>query len=270
MTTSPDISPMTRVRLRKAALDEGFGIDRGETGGWMAFDSLNAPASLRLTSDSSGYVAATNHRGAAVDLATRWPSWEGAVPAGFLAFAVLDTAPLHHLVREMWRLARALPIEPLREFEAKTRAMPRSTEAERLVVQRVGQDIFRTALMDYWGRACAVLGVTEPRLLRASHIRRWSECGSDAERLDVYNGLLLAAHLDAAFDAFLISFDDDGRILISSALTEADRAALSIHPDLRLSKIAAAHLPQLAWHRQQMASQPTSTQPQTAFVPKDA
>lgn len=246
------LSPLDRVRLRKAAQDEGFGIDRGDVDGWMAFDSLHAPASLRLTCVSSGYIAATNHRGVATDLATRWQTWDGPLPAGFTPFVVPDTAPLHHLVREMWRLARALPIEPLREFESATRTMPRSTEAERLVVQRVGQDIFRRALLDYWGGACAVLGVAEPRLLRASHIRPWAECRSDAERLDVYNGLLLAAHLDAAFDAFLISFEDDGRILISPSLSDADRAALGIHADLRLTKIAPGHLPQLTWHRERL------------------
>jgi hypothetical protein len=71
----------------------------------------------------------------------------------------------------MWRFAQALPVEPLREFEARTRDMPRTTEAERLVVQRVGQDIFRDALNKYWGGVCAVLHVQEQRLLRASHIQ---------------------------------------------------------------------------------------------------
>lgn len=258
--TSISISPIDRIRLRKAAQDEGFGIDRGEGEGWMAFDSLNAPASLRLTHTPEGYVAATNHRGVADDLAARWQLWAGDTPPGFVAFVVHDTTPLHHLVGEMWRLAQALPIEPLREFEAQTRSMPRTTEVERLRVERVGQEIFRGALMKYWGGACAVLGVTEPRLLRASHIKPWSECASDAERLDVYNGLLLAAHLDAAFDAFLISFDDDGRILISTILTGHDCTALGIQPDLRLSKVASAHLPQLAWHRQRLVSHPVSIQ----------
>lgn len=246
------ISPTDRIRLRKAAVDEGFGIDRGESGDWMVFESLHAPATLQLTRCPVGYVAATNHNGVAADLATRWQAWHGTTPAGFSAFSVTDTAPLHYLVGEMWRLARALPIEPLREYEAKTRTMPKSTEAERLVVQRVGQNIFRTALMDYWSGACAVLGVSESRLLRASHIKPWAECRSDAERLDVYNGLLLSAHLDAAFDAFLISFEDDGRIFLSDTLTASDRNALGLSPELRLSKVTPSHLPQLAWHRERL------------------
>lgn len=246
------LSSIDRVRLRKAAVDEGFGIDRGEAGNWLAFDSIDAPAAVRLTREPSGYIAATNHNGVATDLATHWQPWPGAAPVGFTAFVANNTTELHVLVREMWRLARSLPIEPLRAFEAETRNLPRTTEAERLVVQRVGQNIFRDALMEYWGSACAVLGVTEPRLLRASHIRPWAECETDAERLDVYNGLLLAAHLDAAFDAFLISFDDDGSIIVSDTMTKSDRAALGLSSDLHLSKVAPSHLPRLAWHRERL------------------
>jgi len=246
------LSPIGRVRLRKAAVDEGFGIDRGAPDDWLAFDSIDAPAAVRLTRDPSGYIAATNHSGVATDLGTHWRLWSGTAPDGFTAFVATNTTELHILVREMWRLARSLPIEPLRAFEAETRSLPRTTEAERLVVQRVGQNIFRDALMDYWGGACAVLGVTEPRLLRASHIRPWAECETDAERLDVYNGLLLAAHLDAAFDAFLISFNEDGSIIISNTMTESDRAALGLSSDLHLSKVAPSHLPRLAWHRERL------------------
>ncbi len=255
------LSPIDRVRLRKAAVDEGFGIDRGEAEDWLTFDSIDAPAAIRLTRDPVGYIVATNHNGVATDLATHRQPWSGSAPVGFSAFVATNTTELHIVVREMWRLARALPIEPLRAFEAGTRNLPRTTEAERLVVQRVGQNIFRDALMEYWGSACAVLGVAEPRLLRASHIKPWAECETDAERLDVYNGLLLAAHLDAAFDAFLISFEDDGRIIFSASLTESDRHALGLSYELRLSKVARSHLPRLAWHRQRLLT--SSTQHET-------
>lgn len=255
------LSPIDRVRLRKAAVDEGFGIDRGEVEDWLAFDSIDAPAAVRLTRDASGYIAATNHSGVATDLGTHWQPWSSTAPDGFVAFVASNTTELHVLVREMWRLARSLPIEPLRAFETETRHLPRSTEAERLVVQRVGQSIFRDALMEYWGGACAVLDVTEPRLLRASHIKPWAECETDAERLDVYNGLLLAAHLDAAFDAFLISFDNDGRIIFSDALTGRNRTALGLSSDLRLAKVAPAHRPKLAWHRQRLLTSSTQHEP---------
>ncbi len=247
------LSPIERIRLDKAAVDEGFGLERPDDGDWLAYDSLGTPASIRLTCTEQNYLVAVNHPGAASDLAERWQRWPDddklGAPDGFTAFVVSDTAPLHHLVREIWRLARALPVEPLREFEAQTRSLPRTTEAERLVIQRVGQNVFRDALMAYWGGRCAVTEVTEPRLLRASHIKPWARCETDAERLDVYNGLLLAAHLDAAFDAGLISFTDEGAILFSSQFAQDDRHALGIHDQLALRRVGGGHLPNLAWHR---------------------
>jgi predicted restriction endonuclease len=153
------------------------------------------------------------------------------------------------LVREIWRLARALPIEPLRAFEAQTRNLPRATEAERLVIQRVGQDVFREALLTYWDGRCAVTGIAHPRLLRASHIKPWSRCETDAERLNVYNCLLLAAHLDAAFDAGLISFSDKGAILFSSKFTQDDRDAFGIHDRMTLRSVGSRHSANLLWHR---------------------
>jgi predicted restriction endonuclease len=49
----------------------------------------------------------------------------------------------------------------------------------------------------------------DPALLRASHIVPWAQCQTDALRLDVPNGLLMSALWDAAFDAGLVSFDDE-------------------------------------------------------------
>jgi putative restriction endonuclease len=47
--------------------------------------------------------------------------------------------------------------------------------------------------VDYWGGRCPISGVDQPELLRASHIKPWADCSTDAERLDVFNGVLLAA-----------------------------------------------------------------------------
>lgn len=70
--------------------------------------------------------------------------------------------------------------------------------------------MFRCALINYWKASCVVNGVKNSTQLRASHIVPWARCESNEERLNVYNGLLLAAKLDAAFDACLLSFADDG------------------------------------------------------------
>jgi hypothetical protein len=57
---------------------------------------------------------------------------------------------LHAALRRSYELGVSLPDAPLKEFEAKTASLPKATEAERLIVQRIGQDIFRARLMDYW------------------------------------------------------------------------------------------------------------------------
>jgi putative restriction endonuclease len=78
--------------------------------------------------------------------------------------------------------------------------------------------------MDYWGGRCPLTGITEPVLLRASHILPWAQ-STDEQRLDVYNGLLLSALWDAAFDAGLVSFGDNGVVLVDGRLGYAARAA---------------------------------------------
>jgi putative restriction endonuclease len=254
------LSPLDRTVLDKAAIDEAFGIRLPEQGEWLAYDALANSWSIRLSKAGQDYLVGINHEGAAFDLTQRWPRWTGAAelmpPAGFFVFAVNDTEPLHHLVREMWRLACSLPSEPLRKFERETRNLPRATEAERWVVQRIGQDIFRDSLMKYWNGQCAVTCVQEPALLIASHIKPWAKCERDDERLDVYNGLLLAAHLDKAFDAGLISFADDGCILFADRFNERDRQVLNLNTSMRLARINEAHLPRLRWHRLEYGIEP--------------
>lgn len=256
------IPPIERIRLQKAAVDEGFGIARPDDGDWLVVEGLGTPGILRLTFAGSHYIAATSHGGVAAELGGSWtgtaPGGMPALPHGYAAFEAVDTSALHRLVRDIRRLARALPREPLRLFEAQMAAELGATEVKRLVAQRVGQDIFRDALMEYWDGSCAVTGVAEPQLLRASHIKPWARCESDAERLDVHNGLLLAAHLDAAFDAGLISFADYGAILFSPNFSEANRVALGLHPGLALRKASAGHRANLAWHRRYIL-QPVAT-----------
>ena len=144
----------------------------------------------------------------------------------------------------------SLPDAPLREFEQRVADLPRTTEAERLVVQRIGQDIFRSRLMDYWQGSCPLTGITDAALLRASHIIPWAECESDAERLDVHNGLLLSALWDAAFDRALATFDDQGRPEFSPSLSEQARGELRWISPISLTD---EHRRRLVRHRERVA-----------------
>ena len=111
---------------------------------------------------------------------------------------------------------------------------------------RVGQNIFRTELLNYWGH-CAVTGCDLSQILIASHIVPWSEA-SDEERMDIYNGLLLTPNVDRLFDQYLISFDESGLIQIAPSLLTASLIALGIDSQLKLDKVAPEHIPYLKRH----------------------
>jgi predicted restriction endonuclease len=123
-----------------------------------------------------------------------------------------------------------------------------ASEREAIVKARIGQGRFRQSLIDYWA-SCAVTGCLEAALLRASHIKPWA-VASLAERLSLYNGLLLSPAIDACFDAGYVTFDDEGRILISKGLRAEDAGVLGIHSEMRLRRIAPEHRQYLAFHRE--------------------
>ena len=117
------------------------------------------------------------------------------------------------------------------------------------MVQRVGQQIYREALIGYWRGRCCVTGLQVPELLRASHIKPWAACESDRERLDVCNGLLLAPHLDALFDGGWMSFTDSGEMIISEALTLAARSTLAVSTGMKINGLTPDHCRYLEYHR---------------------
>lgn len=167
-----------------------------------------------------------------------------------------NRAVLASFLRRTARIAQALPDQPEKAFAkeletALAAVIGSGTEVERIVRQRVGQNIYRKAQLDYWGSRCAVTGLDLPEILRASHAKPWADCQTDAERLDVFNGFLLAPDLDALFDRGLITFDGEGYLIMSSRITNEQLASLRL-PDLkvlRLRWITPNHLPYLVWHR---------------------
>ena len=238
-----------RNRLEKSALDQGFSIPLGESDGWLVFQAHAVPTRLVLSSDAEGrYLVGTSHRGVGSELSDELQT-AAIAHDGFDCFIAPSSSDLFRIIGRIWSLARSLPNEPLAEFERLLKEEHSTTEVERLRKERIGQNVFRSALMDYWEKSCAVTGVQHPTLLRASHIIPWATCESDEERLNVHNGLLLVATLDAAFDAGLITFEDDGRILISNTLTESDQASAGIGPHLKLARMNDEVRKRLAWHR---------------------
>lgn len=94
---------------------------------------------------------------------------------------------------------------------------PNATERKGLVTSRVGQGAYRKRIIHRWEYKCAVTGFDKLNILVASHILPWAEA-DDNQRLDVHNGILLSPTYDALFDRKLISFENDGKIILSDTI----------------------------------------------------
>lgn len=239
-----------RLECEKAASQNGFRRILGEREGWAAFGSTTAQGTINLAGEGAQgpWFLAVDHLGIVSELGLRVADMPG---PGHTRYAFERLGELYAALRRVYELGVSLPDAPLREFTARVQDMPRTTEAERLVVQRIGQDIFRASLMDYWQKRCPLTGISDPALLKASHIVPWSECDSDAGRLDVYNGFLLSALWDAAFDRALVTFDDGGRPEFSPDLSEPALAELRWNSPIPL---ANEHRQRLVHHRERFQS----------------
>lgn len=123
-------------------------------------------------------------------------------------------------------------IEQLESIIEKDAALE-ETEKERIVKTRIGQSKFKQKLLSQ-SKQCALCGVDDGRFLIASHIKPWSE-STNEERLDVNNGLLLCPNHDSLFDKGFISFDKEGKLLISDSLNETVRIFMNINSQLHLN-----------------------------------
>ena len=146
----------------------------------------------------------------------------------------------------MWKRAK----EEVKNLKARKIT---GKDKEAVVKQRVGQGAFRTLLSDrYDGCSISQCLVHTLSLLRASHIKPWSK-SSDEEKVDIDNGFLLCPDHDALFDKRLISFDDDGKIIISDSLDEVEKKYLNVRDDMTIS-LTEGNKKYLKYHRKRMIS----------------
>ncbi|MDI9847638.1 HNH endonuclease [Rhodoblastus sp. 17X3] len=243
---------IVRQECDKATFQNGYRKPQGETAGWVAYGSTTAHGTIHLAASGPNgpWFLALDHAGVIQELNLSKLDMPG---PGLARYAFDTLGALYKILPRIYRLAVSLPDAPLLAFQAKVKDLPKTTEAERLIVQRVGQDIFRAALDNYWGGACAITGITDRALLRASHIKRWADCKTDEERLDVHNGILLAAHYDAAFDAALITFAKDAKLLYSLHLS-SDAVALLTPPAAIMFRLSDEHQRYLDHHRIRFAA----------------
>ena len=147
------------------------------------------------------------------------------------------------LLGELFHAAATLPPDP-------NAVLPERTVRIATVRARLGQHRYKVSQAEMWGNACAVTGITEPALLRASHAKPWADA-NDAERLDPSNGLPLAVHLDALFDAGLISFDSHGKMMLSPKLSQEVIALFGLSGEVSLRNLLSDRQEKyLRYHRE--------------------
>jgi putative restriction endonuclease len=123
-----------------------------------------------------------------------------------------------------------------------------ATEKYEQIKRRIGQQRFRREVMDFFNNRCAI--TSSKLLVRASHIKPWAKA-TDEDRLNPSNGLALSPLYDAAFDAGLISFRDNGEIILSPFNTQ-DLLELGIKGNEKIHSISEEHTLFLSWHRQNL------------------
>lgn len=98
-------------------------------------------------------------------------------------------------------------------------------EKELIILSRIGQGKYRDDLIELW-KCCAISKFEDSRFLIASHIKPWKK-STNQEKIDKYNGILLLPTYDKLFDLGFISFDDNGKIIISKFLKNFDKLGIN-------------------------------------------
>lgn len=139
-------------------------------------------------------------------------------------------------------------IEKAKKIEEEIVSLNVDGASQKAIVNvRVNQEIFRNYLLKRYNRCC-LCGVENPALLIASHIKPWVE-SEPKEKLDVDNGFLMCPNHDRIFDKGYITFDDDGKIIISDRLTENDRVFLNVNSRMHI-ELTESNKKYLKFHRE--------------------
>jgi putative restriction endonuclease len=126
------------------------------------------------------------------------------------------------------------------------------TEREALILARRGQGLFKERVRQVEQR-CRVTGVDRIEHLRASHCKPWRD-STHAERLDGENGLLLTPSIDHLFDRGFISFEGNGRLLVSPVAHGAslERMGVPLGERVNVGAFSAGQRQYLEFHRERV------------------
>lgn len=141
---------------------------------------------------------------------------------------------------------------PANSVEEPSDSFPVGLDRAVTTTTRVGQSFFRTAVLSAYDQRCCISGLSVPRMLVASHIVPWSH--DPANRVNPRNGLSLSALHDRAFDAGLLTINDDLTVRVSPAYSEDEffsTAIVAYHgKSIRLPEKFSPDPNFLAYHRE--------------------
>lgn len=107
---------------------------------------------------------------------------------------------------------------------------------ETIIKARIGQGLYRTALLNKWNNSSSISDYSNSQFLIASHIKPWKDC-TNKEAIDPDNGLLLSPNYDFLFDRGYISFSENGSIIVSNELTYTDFMEFFIDTKVKIKEL---------------------------------
>lgn len=116
------------------------------------------------------------------------------------------------------------------------------------MTSRIGQGAYRKRIIHRWQYKCAVSEFDRLDVLIASHIVPWSK-STDDEKLDVHNGLLLSPSYDALFDKHLISFENNGKIILSENIEAKAFSKIGVNGKEKIKNLSEFNSTYLDRHR---------------------
>jgi hypothetical protein len=129
----------------------------------------------------------------------------------------------------------------------ETSDLPEETKND-LIEARLGFGRFSDDVRGLWDGGCCATGVTLESMVYVCAIKSWVQATND-ERLDPENGLPFVPTWNLAFSSGLISFDEDGTLLLSDRLPADEARKAGIDPDFRLAIKGERQRVYLEWHR---------------------
>lgn len=140
-------------------------------------------------------------------------------------------------------------IEETQKIEKEVEPLNIDEESKKAIVNiRINQGKFRDLLLKRYNNKCCLCAIKNQKFLIASHIKPWAK-SEPKEKADINNGFLMCPNHDRLFDKGYITFDDDGKIIISDRLTENDRVSFNIDSSMYI-ELTERNKKYLKFHRE--------------------